>query len=258
MRAAAALTSAVALWMRAAGRGGSEDEVEEVEEADDEEEVLDAGWGVMRAVAGLWAAAYAAATAGRIEGMSSGCRLGAGGWGPGRDLAARRADLVGSGGGGRRGAVASSFLAWLGRVLQCVRLRELGSAGGNSSRRLHSGAGAGVGLGLLGCARGACAGHWVGCACRGARGFPRWVYAGCQVWGVVRGVSRVGLWRACAGVRAGVGGPCRGARGCARWWACVGLRVSSEGGGAWAGIARWAVLCRCMCPLAAARLRGQL
>ena len=28
---------------------------------------------------------------------------------PGRDLAARRADLVGSGGGGRRGAVAFSF-----------------------------------------------------------------------------------------------------------------------------------------------------
>ena len=27
-------------------------------------------------------------------------------------------------------------------------------------------------------------------------------------------------------------------RGCARWWACVGLRVGSKGGGAWAGIAR--------------------
>ena len=114
MRAAAALAFAVALRMRAAGRGGSEDEVEELDEAEDEEEVVDAGRAVMRA--GLWAAASAAATAGRMEGMSSGCRLGAGGLGgPGRDLAAERADLVGSGGGGRRGAVAFSSRAWLGR-----------------------------------------------------------------------------------------------------------------------------------------------
>ena len=61
VRAAAALPFAVALRMRAAGRGGSEDEVEEVVEAEDEEEVVDAGWAVMRA--GLWAAASAAATA---------------------------------------------------------------------------------------------------------------------------------------------------------------------------------------------------
>ena len=77
VRAAAALAFAVALRMRAAGRGGSEDEVEEVDEAEDEEEVVDAAWVVMRA--GLRAAASAAATAGRMEGMSSGCRLGAGG-----------------------------------------------------------------------------------------------------------------------------------------------------------------------------------
>ena len=32
------------------------------------------------------------------------------------------------------------------------------------------------------------------------------------------------------------------ARGCARWWACVGLRVGSEGEGAWAGIARGGVV----------------
>ena len=75
MRAAAALAFAVALRMRAAERRGSEDEVEEVDEAEDEEEVVDAGWAVMRA--GLWAAASAAATAGRMEGMSPGCRLGA-------------------------------------------------------------------------------------------------------------------------------------------------------------------------------------
>ena len=77
VRAAAALDFAVALRMRAAGRGGSEDEVEEVDEVEDEEKVVDAGWAVMRA--GLRAAASAAATAGRMEGMSSGCRLGAGG-----------------------------------------------------------------------------------------------------------------------------------------------------------------------------------
>ena len=93
--------------------------MEDVDEAEDEEEVVvlgDVGCAVMRAVAGLWAAASAAATAGRMEGMSSGCRFGDG-WlvGPGGDLAARRADLVGSAGGGRRGAVAFFFWAWLGR-----------------------------------------------------------------------------------------------------------------------------------------------
>ena len=40
-----------------------------------------AGCAVMRAVAVLWGAASAAATAGRMEGMSSGCRLAVGGWG---------------------------------------------------------------------------------------------------------------------------------------------------------------------------------
>ena len=43
VRAAAALAFAVALRMRAAERRGSEDEVEEVHEAEDEEEVVDAG-----------------------------------------------------------------------------------------------------------------------------------------------------------------------------------------------------------------------
>ena len=55
-RAAAALAFALALWMRSAGRGGSEDEMEDVDEAEDEEEVVvlgDAGCAVMRAVAGL-------------------------------------------------------------------------------------------------------------------------------------------------------------------------------------------------------------
>ena len=58
--------------------------MEDVDEAENEEEVAvvgDAGCAVMRAVAGLWAAASAAATEGRMEGMSSGCRLEVGGWG---------------------------------------------------------------------------------------------------------------------------------------------------------------------------------
>ena len=129
MPAAAALAFAVALRMRAAGRGGSEDEVEEVDEAEDEEGVVDAGSAVMRA--GLWAATSAAATAGMMEGMSSGCRLGADGLGgSGRDLAARRADLVGSGGGGRRGAVAFSFWAWLGRGPAMCEVVCVGVCGG--------------------------------------------------------------------------------------------------------------------------------
>ena len=41
----------------------------------------------------------------------------------------------------------------------------------------------GVGLGPLGCVWGAWAGHWVGLACRGARGSPRRVCAGCGVVG---------------------------------------------------------------------------
>ena len=145
--AAAALAFAVALWMRLAGRGRSEDEVEDVDEAEDKEEVVvlgDAVCAVMRAGAGLWAAASAAATAGRMEGMSSGCSLGVGGWGgpavtwrPGGPiwLAA-----VGEGGDGLRSS--PSGLGWAG-VLQCVRLCGLASAGGNSSRGLHSGAGGG-------------------------------------------------------------------------------------------------------------------
>ena len=63
--------------------GELEDEVEDVDEDEDEEEVVvlgDVGCAVMRAVAGLWAAASAAASPGRVEGMSSGCRLGVAGW----------------------------------------------------------------------------------------------------------------------------------------------------------------------------------
>ena len=143
MRAAAALAFAVALRMRAAGRGGSEDEVEEVDEAEDEEEVVDAGWAVMRA--GLWVAASAAATAGKMEGMSSGCRLGAGGWG-GPVVTWRPGGPIWSAAPGEGGTglwPSPSGIGWPG-VLQCVRLCQLASAGGNSSRGPgHSGAGGG-------------------------------------------------------------------------------------------------------------------
>ena len=142
MRAAAALAFAVALRMRAVGRGGSEDEVEEVDDAEDEEEVVDAGWAVMRA--GLWAAASDAATAGRMEGMSSGCRLGAGGFG-GPVVTWRPGGLIWSAAVGEGGAGRWPFPSGLGtaRVLQCARSCGLASAGGNSSRGLHSGAGGG-------------------------------------------------------------------------------------------------------------------
>ena len=116
----------------------------------------------------------------------------------------------------------------------------------------------GWGLGFLGCVRGACAGYWAGLACRGVWGSLRWVFAGGRVWGVGWGVRQVGPWRVCAVVWAAEGGPCRGARGCARWWACVGRRLGSKGGGAVAEILRGAVLCRCMCRLAAAHLCGEL
>ena len=65
-------------------RGGSDDEVGDVVEDVDEEEVVvlgDARCAVMRAFAGLWAAASAAATAGITEGISLGCRMEVGGWG---------------------------------------------------------------------------------------------------------------------------------------------------------------------------------
>ena len=144
-RVAAALAFAVALWMRSAGRGRLEDEVEDVDEAEDEEEVVvlgDAGCAVMRAVAGLWTATSAAATAGRMEGMSSGCRLGPAGWGGPAVTWRPRGPIwwaaVGEGGAGLRSS--PSKLGWAG-VLQCVRLCEFASAGGNSSRGLHSGSG---------------------------------------------------------------------------------------------------------------------
>ena len=166
--------------------------MEDVDEDEDEEEVVvlgDAGCAVMRAVAGLRAAASSAATTGRMEGMSSGCRLGVGGWGDapvtGRPGGPIWSAAVGEGGAGLRSS--PSGLGWVW-VLQCVRSCGLASAGADSSRGLHSGAG-GLGLGFLGCVQEACAGYWAGWACCGAWGSLRLVCAGCRVWGVVRGGS---------------------------------------------------------------------
>ena len=190
--------------------------------------------------------------------MSSGCRLGAGGWG-GPVVTWRSGGPIWSAAAGEGGAGlwrSPSGLGWAG-VLQCVRLCGLASAGGNSSRGLHSGA-RGGGPGSSGvCAGGVCGPlDGVGLP-RGARLLFAGV-CGLSSVGTGEGVRRVGLWRACASVRAGGGGPCRGARGCARCWACVGVRVSSDSAVARAGIVQWSVLCRCMCPLAAAGLRGRL
>ena len=142
------------------GEGGSEDEVEDVDEAEEEEEVVvwgDAGCVVMQAVAFLCALVSAAATAGRMEGMSSGRRLGVGGWGglavTWRPCGPILSAAVGEGGAGLRSS--PSGLGWAG-VLQCVRLYGLASAGGNNSRGLHSGAG-GDGPGFSGvCVGGVC------------------------------------------------------------------------------------------------------
>ena len=241
-RVAAALAFAVALWMRSAGMGGSEDELEDIDEAEDEEEVVvlgDAGCAVMRAVADLWAAPSAAATAGRMEGMSSGCRLGVGGWGgpavtwrPGGPI---WSPAVGEGGVGLRSS--PSGLGWAG-VLQCVRFWGLASAGGDSSRGLHSGAGGG-GPGFSGvCAGGVC-------EPQGRVGVP---------WGVglpsvgVCGLSSVAGGEACPAGGA-VAGVCCCLGGWGRpMWRGLGLRAmvgvcGSPGGqqggaGAWAGIAR--------------------
>ena len=178
LRAAAALALAVALWMRSTGRGGSEDEAEDVDENEDEVEVVvlgDAGCAVMRAVASLWAAASAAATAGRMEGMSWGCRFGVGGWG-GRAVTWRPGGPIWSAAAGEGGAglrSSPSGLGWDG-VLQCVGLFGLASAGGNSSRGLHS----------------------------GARGGGAWVF-----WGVCGGLVRVTGRGGCA---VGHGAPCGG------------------------------------------------
>ena len=76
--------------------------------------------------------------------MFSRCRLGAGGW-VGPVMTWRPSGVIASAAAGEGGAglwPSPSGLGWAW-VLQCVRLCGLASAGGNSSRGLHSGAGGG-------------------------------------------------------------------------------------------------------------------
>ena len=254
-RAAAALALAVALWMR------SENEVE------DEEEVVvlgDARCAVMRAVAGLTAAGSGAATAGRMEGMSSGCRLGMGGsggpavtWRPGWQIWSA---AVAERGAGLRSLPSGLGWAW---VLQCVRLCGLASAGGNSSARcrgLDSGGG-GVGAGIPGvCAGGLCGPlggmgvPWgVGLLAVGVCGWPD-VGGGerCPAAGSVAGVCcGLGGWgrpvswgpglRATVGV-CGLPGVSRGGRG--RGGYCAGGCVVSLCVSACSGVLVWSVVGR--------------
>ena len=160
-RAAAASALAVALWMRLAERRRLEEEVEDIQEDEYEEEVAilgDAGCAAMGAGAALRAAAAsAAATAGRIEGIASGCRLGTGGprgpaatWWP---VGPIWSAAVRGGGAGLRSPPSGSGCAGL---LQCGRVWASVSPGGNSSCGLHSEA-RGVGSGVLAvCVGGMC------------------------------------------------------------------------------------------------------
>ena len=121
--------------------------MEDVDEDEEEEEVVvlgDAGCAVMRAGAGLWAAAAsAAATAGGWRACPWAADWGRVAGGASRDMAARRtiwSSAVGEGGAGLRSP--RSRLGWVG-VLQCVRVCGLVSTGGNSTRGLPSRAGGG-------------------------------------------------------------------------------------------------------------------
>ena len=156
-RAAAAMALAVALRMRSAGRAGPKEEVKVVNEDEDGEKVVVLGGvrcAAMRAGAALWAAAAsAAATVGRMKGMSSGCGFGAGGWrGPAATWQPGGPIWSAAVGGGGSGL--QSLPSGFGRagLLQCVRVCGSASAGGNSSLGLHSGAG-GFGGVCGGCVR---------------------------------------------------------------------------------------------------------
>ena len=89
--------------------------------------------------------------------MSSGCRLRAGGWG-GPVVTWRTGGPIWSAAAGEGSAglwPSPSGLRWAG-VLQCVRWCGLASAGGKSSRGLHSGAGGGGPWSSGVCAGGVC------------------------------------------------------------------------------------------------------
>ena len=124
---------------------------------------------------------------------------------------------------------------------------------------------------------------WAAFRVRGGRAWVLWVCAGgpggpLGGLGVPRGAGLLsagvcGLSSVGGGEGCPAGGCVAGVCWCSGGWGrpvlrgpgvramvgvCGSLVEQREGGGAWAGIVRWGVLCRCMCPLAAARLRGQL
>ena len=253
--AAAAFALAVALWMGSAGRG--EEGVETAEEDDDEEEVVvlgDGGCAAMPAGAALRAAAVsAAASAGRIEGVSPGSGLGDGGWrGP---AATRRpggpfwsAAVCGEGVGLRSPPCGLGCAG----LLQCGRACASASAGGDSSRGLHSGVRGGWIWGFravsgwhvwvtgrAGCAVGRGALHrecvWVA-ICGGRRGSLGGGICGGRLWvfgpgggGRVPGVGLCALVGVCGRLLGDRGG--RG-RGCGAGFACgVSVYVFACSGG---------------------------
>ena len=132
--------------------------------------------------------------------------------------------------------MAFSFRDWLGWGPAMCEVVWVGVRGGEQfAWAAFSGLG-GVGLGLLGCARGACAGHWVGCPARGSVAGMCWCSGG---WG--RPVSRGPGVRAMVGVCGspaeqregrGMGGDC--AVGCV-----VSVYVSARRGAlAWSVVGR--------------------
>ena len=135
--------------------------MEDVDEDKDEEEVVvfgHVGCAAVGAGAALLSAVpSAAAIAGRMEGISSGCGLRAGGWqglavtwSPGGPI---RLTAVGGGGASLRSP--PSRLDWAG-LPQCLRACGLAFAGGDSSCELHFGAGE-AGPGVTGvCVGGVC------------------------------------------------------------------------------------------------------
>ena len=180
----------MALWMRSAGRGGSEEEVEDFDEDEEEAELVvlrvrlcGPRRPLLRPLRGGWRACPRAPVLG-------------GGWlgGRGGALAARQADPVGSGWQERCGLrYPPSGLGWAG-LLQCLRACGLVSAGGISSRGLHSVA-VGVWLGVSGVCEGVCVGYWAGGRCRWVGGFLAAVCAGHQCGGS----RRVSGGRVCGG-----------------------------------------------------------
>ena len=182
-RPAAALALAVALWMRLAEKGRSEEVMEDVNEDEDEEEVVVFLGCGLRCHAGgcgfLGCGGLRRCHGGEDGGLLDGAGASGGGaaatWRPGSPI---RSAAVGGGGAGLR---SPPFRHGWAELLQCVRACMSVSTGGNSLRGLHSGAG-GTGPGVLG---GVCGGRVrvtgrVGCAV--GRAAPRswcvWV-AGC-------------------------------------------------------------------------------